>query len=67
MFITGAFQFCGALALYPEALLGMVASGAGLRGVTLCRSKSRWRSKKKGLRRKFSGFFVQMGLETKRK
>ena len=54
----------------------MVAPGAGLCGVTLFRSKNKWRpkqkrkkrkKKEKGLRRKISGceFLVQMRLDTK--
>ena len=61
-FMIDAFQ---ARALCSEALLGMVAPGTGLRGATLFRSKNRQRPKRKGLRRKISGFLVQMGLETK--
>ena len=48
-----------------EALQGMMAPGAGLRGVTLFRSKTRRRPKKKGFRSKITGFLVQMRLETK--
>ena len=47
----------------------MVAPVAGLRGVSLFQSKNRWRpknQKKKGLRRKISGFLVQLRLETKK-
>ena len=43
----------------------MVAPGAGLRGVTLFRSKTRSRPKKKDLCSKASGFLVQMKLESK--
>ena len=42
----------------------MVSCGAGLRGVTLFRSKNN-QDQKKGLRRKISGFSVQMRLDTK--
>ena len=38
-------------------MLGVVAPGAGLRGVTVPRPKTRLRPKK-GLRRKTSGFLV---------
>ena len=43
----------------------MEAPGVGLRGVTLFRSKNSRKPKKKGLRRKISGFLVQIRLETK--
>ena len=48
------------MAFLTVALLSMVAPGAGFRGGTLFRSKSRWRPKKKSLHRKISEFLVQM-------
>ena len=52
---------------FTEALLKMVAPGAGFRGDTLFRTKIKWRPKKKGLRCKISGFLVQKYVKTKKK
>ena len=52
--------------ILSEALQGMAAPGAGLRGVNFFRSKNRRRPKIKGLRRKISGLLVQMRLGIKK-
>ena len=56
---------CQGPALKSEALLKMVASGAGFRGGTLFRTKiGEDPPKKKDLRLKISGFLVQIRMGT---
>ena len=62
-----AFQLGGARALCPEALLGMLAPEAGLRGFTLFRFKNRWRPKtnrKKVFAVRLVGFWSKLGWRT---
>ena len=61
-------DFCLISASKGQLTSGVTNDGgtrAGLRGVNLFRFKNKLKPKKKGLRRKISGFFAQLGLETK--